>query len=223
VGEEGQEGSCQQLIPLMDGIGWFKPDTLRSWMRSCLFALIFLICVPITLHSQSEAPAHYQLYGGYTWLSNTFNGFPGARQSLNGWDVSMAFGAWHSLRFKLDAYGYHGSNLNAPQHGLFIVAGGQYSHKIRRETVFVDGLIGDATLNRNWGPQGTRAATNAFTSLIGGGLDTSISRHFAYRVNGGFQYTYSALIGPGPDFAPYRVRGLPTYFGRISTGVVWLF
>jgi hypothetical protein len=223
VGEEGQQGSCQQLIPQMDGIGWFKPNTLRSWMRSCLFALIFLICVPVTLHSQSEAPAHYQLYGGYTWLSNTMNGFPGARQSLNGWDVSLAFGSWHSVRFKLDAYGYHGTNLNAPQHALFILAGAQYSHKIRRETVFADGLIGDATLNRNWGPQGTRAATNGFTSLVGGGLDTPITRRFAYRVNGGFQYSYTALIGPGPEFGPYRVRGLPTYFGRISTGVVWLF
>jgi hypothetical protein len=223
VGEEGNEGSCQQLIPLMDGIGWFKPDTLRSWMRSCLFALIFLIHVPITLHSQTEAPARYQLYGGYTWLSNSFNGFPGARQPLNGWDASLAFGAWHSIRFKVDAYGYYGTNLNASQNGLFILAGAQYSHTIRKETLFAEGLIGDAGLNHNWGPQGTRAEVNGFTSLVGGGLDTPITRHVAYRVNGGFQYTYTALTGPGPEFAPYRVRGLPTYFGRISTGVVWLF
>src|SRR5260370_11031176 len=98
------------------------------------------------------------------------NGFPGARQSLNGWDASMAFPAWHSLRFKIDAYGYHGTNLNAPQHGLFILAGAQYSHTIKRETLFAEGLIGDAALNRNWGPQGTRAEAAAFTSLIVCGL-----------------------------------------------------
>ena len=192
-------------------------------MRSCLFGLSFLICIPITLHSQTEAPARYQLYGGYTWLSNSFNGLPGARQPLNGWDASMAFGAWHSVRFKIDAYGYYGTNLNASQNGMFILAGAQYSHTIKRETVFVEGLMGDAGLNENWGPQGTRAAVNAFTTLIGGGLDTPFARHFAYRVNGGFQYTYTGLLGPPPDYVPYRPPGLPTFFGRISTGVVWLF
>ncbi len=192
-------------------------------MRFSLFSLMFLICLPTSLRGQSEAKARYQIYGGYTYLSNTFNGFPGARQSLNGWDASMAFPAWHSLRFKIDAYGYHGTNLNAPQHGLFILAGGQYSHRIKRETVFVEGLIGDAALNRNWGPRGTRAGTAAFASLVGGGLDIAITRRFAYRVDGGFQYAYTSLIGPGPDFDPYRVQGLPTYFGRFSTGLVWQF
>lgn len=192
-------------------------------MRPGLFARIFLICLPITLHSQTEATARYQLYGGYTWLSNSFNGFQGARQPLNGWDVSMAFGAWHSVRFKIDTYGYYGTNLNASQNGLFILAGAQYSHTIRKETVFAEALIGDAGLNHNWGPQGTRAAVNAFTTIIGGGLDTPITRHVAYRVNGGFQYTYTGLLTPAPDYVPYRPPGLPTYFGRISTGVVWLF
>jgi hypothetical protein len=192
-------------------------------MRFCLFALIFLICLSTSLPAQPEYKARYQIYGGYTYLSNTMNGFPGARQSLNGWDASLGFPAWHSLRFKIDAYGYHGTNLNAPQHALFVLAGGQYSHTIKRETLFVEGLMGDAALNRDWGPQGSKSGTAAFTSLVGGGLDSSISRHFLYRLDGGFQYTYTSLIGPGPDFAPFRVRGLPTNFGRFSTGVVWQF
>jgi len=192
-------------------------------MRFCLFPLIFLICLPTSLRGQADFKARYQIYGGYTYLSNTMNGFPGARQSLDGWDASVGFPAWHSLRFKIDAYGYRGTNLNAPQHALFVLAGGQYSHTIKRETLFVEGLMGDAALNRDWGPQGAKSGTAAFTSLIGGGLDSSISRHFLYRVDGGFQYTYTSLIGPGPDFAPYRVRGLPTYFGRFSTGLVWQF
>jgi hypothetical protein len=58
-------------------------------MRSCLYGLLFLICPSITLYA-AEAPAHYQIYGGYTWLSNSFNGFEGARQPLNGWDRQSA-------------------------------------------------------------------------------------------------------------------------------------
>lgn len=192
-------------------------------MRFCLFPLIAVMCLPTSLRAQSEAKARYQIYGGYTWLSNTMNGFPGARQSLNGWDASVGFPAWHSLRFKIDTYGYHGTNLNAPQHALFILAGGQYSYTIKKVTVFGEGMIGDAALNRDWGPQGSKSGTAAFASLLGGGFDTAISRHFAYRVNGGFQYAYTSLIGPGPQFAPFRVPGLPTYFGRISTGLVWQF
>jgi hypothetical protein len=192
-------------------------------MRFCLFLLIFLICLPTNLRAQSEAPARYQIYGGYSYLSNTMNGFPGARQSLNGWDASVAFAAWHSVRFKVDAYGYHGTNLDAPQHALFVLAGAQYSHRIKSVTLFAEGLMGDAALNRDWGPQGSKSGTSAFATLIGGGLDVPITRHFAYRADGGFQYAYTSLIGPGPQFAPYRVRGLPTYFGRISTGLVWQF
>ena len=192
-------------------------------MRFCWFPLIVVICLATSLRAQSEAKARYQIYGGYSWLSNSFNGFPGARQSLNGWDASVAFPAWHSLRFKIDAAGYSGTNLNAPQKGLFILAGGQYSYTIKRETLYVQGLIGDAAQNRDWGPQGSKSGTAAFASFLGGGFDTAISRHFAYRVDGGFQYAYTSLIGPGPAFAPYRVPGLPTNFGRISTGLVWQF
>src|ERR1700759_574031 len=120
-------------------------------MRFCLLFLIVLICLPTNLRAQTEAKARYQIYGGYSWLSNTMNGFPGARQSLNGWDASVAFPSWHSLRFKIDAYGDHGTNLNAPQHALFVLAGAEYSHRIKRETLFAEGLMGDAALNRDWG------------------------------------------------------------------------
>jgi hypothetical protein len=60
-------------------------------MQSSLVSLIALLCLSSALHAQSKAPASYQIYGGYTFLSNTFNGVPGSRQPLNGWDASMAF------------------------------------------------------------------------------------------------------------------------------------
>jgi len=182
-----------------------------------------LFCLPALLHAQSETPARYEIYGGYTYLSNTFNAVQGGRQPLNGWDASVAFASWHNLRFKLDTSAYRGTNLGAPQDGIFILAGGEYSRRIRRESVFVEGLAGDLGLNKNWGPQGTLGQAAAFATLAGGGLDTPIARHFAYRVDGGFIYAYTALQGPPPLIAGFRVPGQPTYFGRLSTGVVWKF
>jgi hypothetical protein len=191
-------------------------------MRSCLFGLLVVICFSITLNAAEAAP-HYQLYGGYSWLSNCFNGFPGMRQSLNGWDASMGFPAWHGLRFKFDVYGYSGTNQGAPQKAIYFMAGGQYDFRFKRATIFGEGMMGDAGLNRNWGPQQVRSSTAAFAGLLGGGLDTAITRHFAYRVDGGFQYTYTSLVGPAPYYTPFRPPGIPESFGRISTGLVWQF
>ena len=106
---------------------------------------------------------------------------------------------------------------------MYFIAGGQYDYRFKRMTLFGEGMMGDAGLNRNWGPQQVRSSTAAFAGLLGGGLDTAITRHFAYRVNGGFQYTYTSLVGPAPDYTPFRPPGIPEYFGRFSTGLVWQF
>jgi hypothetical protein len=193
-------------------------------MRSFLYGLLVLIGSSITLYaSDAPAPPRYQIYGGYTWLSNSFNGFPGMRQSLNGWDASVGFPPWHSLRFKIDVYKYSGTNQGSEQKAMYFMAGGQYDYRFKRMTLFGEGMMGDAGLNRNWGPQQVRSSTAAFAGLLGGGLDTAISRHFAYRVDGGFQYTYTSLVGPAPDYTPFRPPGIPEYFGRLSTGLVWQF
>jgi hypothetical protein len=42
-------------------------------------------------------------------------------------------------------------------------------------------------------------------------------------VDGGYQYAYFALAPPTGNNVPYRIPGLPTNFGRISTGLVWQF
>jgi hypothetical protein len=193
-------------------------------MRSFLYGLLALIGSSITLYA-SDAPAapRFQIYGGYSWLSNSFNGFPGMRQPLNGWDASVGFPAWHGLRFKIDVYGYSGTNQGSEQKAMYFMGGGQYDYRFKRMTVFGEGMMGDAGLNRNWGPQQVRSSTAAFAGLLGGGLDTAITRHFAYRVDGGFQYTYTSLVGPAPNYTPFRPPGIPEYFGRISTGLVWQF
>jgi hypothetical protein len=190
-------------------------------MLSRLLLPIAMLCLSPALCAQPEAPARFQIYGGYTYLSNSFNGVPGSRQPLNGWDASAAFPAWHSLRFKIDAFSYRGTNLGAPQHPFFIMGGGQYSKRLGRETVFAEGLVGVGGLNRNWGPNKIAGETASIATLAGGGVDTPLTKRLAFRVDGGFQYSYFALQTNA--LVPYRIPGLPTYFGRVSSGLVWKF
>ena len=191
-------------------------------MPTRLFSLIALLCLSSVLYAQSEAPARYQIYGGYAFLSNSLNGVPGSHQPLNGFDASVAFPSWHNLRFKVDVTAYRGTNLGAPQHPYFILGGGQYTWRIGRESVFAEGLGGVGGANQSWATNNAIGQTASIAILAGGGLDTPLTRHIAFRVDGGFQYSYFALERP-VTLVPYRIPGLPTDFGRISSGLVWQF
>lgn len=193
-------------------------------MRFRLLLLFALIFVPGGLGAQSQAPASapFQIYGGFSEFSNSFNGVPGSHQPLNGWDAGVAFPAWHNLRFKIDVSGFNGNNLGAQQHAYFIMGGPQYERAFGRERLFVHALFGDGGFNRDWGPNGLPGGTASFSVLTGGGLDTPVGRHFAIRVEGDMQHTNLALIQSEKDPVPYRVPGLPNYFGRFSTGIVWI-
>ncbi len=116
--------------------------------------LLALLCLTPLLPAQTEEPpARYQIYGGYSYLSNAINGVPGARHSINGWDASVGFPAWHHLRFVIDVTGYSATNDGATQHPYFIMGGGQYNWRLgRRETIYGKALFGDAGINRFWGP-----------------------------------------------------------------------
>lgn len=172
-------------------------------------------------NAQSESSAPYQIFGGFTYLSNSFNGTPGARQPLTGWDASVSFPPYRHLRFVIDVSDYSGNNLGAPQHAYFIMGGGEYERRFHREGLFVKGLVGEAGINRNWGANATFGGTASLSTFLGGGVDTPISRRFAIRVEGGFQHTNFALIQSPTDQVPHRIPGLPNYFGRISTGLIW--
>lgn len=190
-------------------------------VRTC--SLLALLCLPPALFAQAESHSRYQAYGGYTFLSNSINGVAGSRRPLSGWDASIAFPAWRSLRFKMETYGYLGTNLNAPQHPYFILAGGQYGRRFGKEFVFVEALVGDGGINSNWGANATSGETASFATLLGGGLDTPISRRLAFRFDGGYQWSNFYLAPPGPINIPYRIPGLPNNFARFSTGCVWSF
>ena len=187
-----------------------------------LFALTALLCLSSALHAQSEPPPmHYTLFGGYSYFSNSINGVPGSRQALNGWNAAITFPFFHDLKVRADVSSYRGNNLNAPQHPYFILGGAQFNHHFGREMVFVDGLIGDGGINNNWGANGVAGETASFSAVLGGGLDTRISRRFAFRAEADSQYAYFWLSGKYA--VPYRVPNLPNHFFRLSSGVVWSF
>ncbi|MGA3070059.1 MAG: hypothetical protein ABSD43_07555 [Terracidiphilus sp.] len=187
-----------------------------------LFLPIALLCLSSALYAQSEPRARYQVFGGYTFLSNSLDGVTGSHHPLNGWDAAIAFPSWHSLRFKIDVAAYQGTNLGAPQHPYFILGGAQYTWRFGRESVFVEGLGGTGGANKTWAANNAQGQTASFVSLAGGGLDTRLTRRIAFRVEGGYQYSYFALEQP-VSLVPYRIPGLPNNFGRISSGLVWQF
>jgi hypothetical protein len=197
-------------------------------MRSRLLSLVALLFISSTLYAQSdapvrykEAPVRYQIYGGYSFLSNSLNGVPGYVQGINGFNAGFAIPPWHSLRFKVDFSAYHGTNLGAPQHPYFILGGGQYDIHLGRETLFAEGLMGTGGANKTWAANNAEGQTASFAAVFGGGLDTRITRQIAFRVGGDFQYSYFLLNGKYN--VPYRIAGLPTNFGRINSAIVWLF
>lgn len=185
-----------------------------------LTLLVLLLSAPITF-AQSSDSSSYQISAGFSYLSNSVNGVPGARQPLAGWEASLASSAWRNLRFKIDYSGYVGKNLGAPQRPYFIVAGGQYDFRLGKERLFVEALFGDCGLNGNWGPKQSPGSSASFATLLGGGVDTPVSKRLAMRFEGGYEHTNFALYQSATYQYPYQLPGYPKNFARIAAGLVW--
>ena len=145
-------------------------------MRKYYLLLLALTCPPIHAADPLRNPPPIQIYVGYSWLSNSFNGVPGSRQPLNGMYAGVDFEEWHHLRIKLDYSQYRGNNLGDPQNAFFIMSGGQYGGTFHRERFYVEALAGEGALNGTWfstantgfknGNTGTIAS---FAEFLGGG------------------------------------------------------
>jgi hypothetical protein len=194
------------------------------------FPILALLSISTVGVAQQMTEPPMQVYGGYSRISNSFNGVPGSQQPLNGINAGVAFQQWHHLRFKLDYSMFRGTNVGDPQHSFFILGGGQYETTVRRELIFAEALVGEGGLNGTWfkanpagyknGNTGTIASIAEF---LGGGVDTAVGRHAAIRVEGGVQHSGFAPIEPdSKGSVPYHLDGIPNYFGRLSVGMVWL-
>ena len=184
-------------------------DPGHRTMRTSLVMLI--LCLPLWVGEAQTATAPYQLSGGFSALSNSFNGVPGSRQPLLGWEVNAVLAAWHNLRFVLDYANYQGTNLGSPQHGHFATAGSQYSHRIGRESIFGKMLFGEGWLNKNWAANGAAGTLASFT-IRRGGIDTPLARHFSLRVDGGVEHTNFALKINSTSLFPLQNSRSPEQF-----------
>ena len=197
-----------------------------------IYSLLLLALFWPSLHAaaQTESSPPIQIYGEYSWLSNSFNGVPGSRQGLNGWNAGIAFEPWHHLRFRFDYSMYRGMNLGDPQHAFFIMGGGQYEANFHRERFYAEALVGEGGLNGTWFSTDTTGYKNGNTGMIaslaeflGGGVDTPLGQHTAFRVEGGVQHSgFDPITLLAQGGVPYHLAGIPNYFGRLSAGIVWL-
>jgi hypothetical protein len=153
---------------------------------------------------------------------------PGSHQALNGWNAGVAFPQWHHLRLRFDYSMYRGNNLGDPQHAFAILGGGQYEANFHRERFYAVALAGEAGMNGTWFKpdnghykNGNTGEIASFEEFLGGGADTPIGSHVAFRVEGGVQHSNFNPISELPTGRPYHLDGIPNYFGRISAGIVW--
>lgn len=188
-----------------------------------LATLVLLFCIlalsPLSRAQSPEAgPAagRFEVFAGYSFLSNSFNGHSSAtsHQPLNGWDAAVALPLREHLSLKMDASGYYGTSLGSPQRPIFVLAGPQYKLRLGAETAFIEGLVGFGHLNSDWWGGSSPGTTNSFAADAGGGLDTPLGPRLALRVQGDFQYSNFTI----PDD---QIHNLPNYFARISTGFLW--
>ncbi len=174
----------------------------------------------------------FDLFGGYSFLSNSFNDSSAATSHvpLNGWDAGLAFRAWHKLGadspwhqlgIKTDVSGYYGTSLGSPQRPVLLLVGPQYTWEFGKNRPFIEGQVGFGHLNGDWfyhGLPGAYSPANSFAAFLGAGFDHAIAPRMAFRVEGGMLRTNFTV--PNPDGG---IHGLPNYFARISTGLVWHF
>jgi hypothetical protein len=193
--------------------------------KSVTFFGFLLMSMIFSEHSAAQAQAQNEfgrgtreVFGGYSFLSNSFNGHSsfGSHQPLNGWESAFALPISRSLSFKASADGYYGTSLGSPQRPIFILGGVAYSRHFGKETGFVEGLAGLGILNSDWWGGAVPGATKSFVASAGGGLDTPLTKRLAFRVQGGLLYANFTINDN-------QIGGLPNYFARISTGLVWRF
>ena len=202
---------------------------LRTMVPVERIVIVALLCSSAVAAAQEPSSPSIQIYGGYSWLSNSFNGVPGSQKALNGWNAGVVFPPWRHLRFKIDYSMYRGTNSGDPQHAFFIMGGGQYEAMVHRERIYAEALVGEGGLKGTWFKadatgykNGNTGTTASLAEFLGGGIDTPISRHAAFRVEGGVQHSNFVPLHPDPNSQPYQLSGIPKYFGRFSIGIAWL-
>jgi hypothetical protein len=188
-------------------------------MTLALFAPILAAALPAQTEPGTNPAQSREIYGGYSYLSNSFNSHEGFRgPGLNGWDAAGSFPITKRLGVKVEGLGFYGTSLTYSQAAHFFLGGVQYTRSFSKESVFVHGLAGIGHINTDaltLGGQGPKSNFSIATDA-GGGIDTPISKRLAWRVEAAMLFA---------DFTPAsdQIHQTPNFFARVSTGVAWRF
>ncbi|HWG19154.1 MAG TPA: hypothetical protein VG225_01405 [Terracidiphilus sp.] len=159
------------------------------------------------------------IYGGYSYLSNSFNNHStySSGSGMNGWDADVTLPAFRSWNLKLEGLGFYDNNLGDAERAHFFLAGPVLKHRLGKDTLFAQGLAGYGHINAQALSLGGEGAnTNTFAADVDGGIDIPFAPRIAWRVQGGVLYS---AFGAQSN----QISGLPRWFGRLSTGVVLRF
>jgi len=184
---------------------------------------ILLVAMPAAAQGSSDDASKFEISAGYSYVRARTVTTTGCCFSLNGGSASVAYRAndWFSIVGDFGGF----TNGNVLKSGLSLTVytytfGPRVSiHKFKALTPYGQALFGGGhatgTLyTSGFTPGGAPAsAKNAFAMELGGGVDASISTHFAVRVA---QVEY--LFTDFPDGFTNHEHNL-----RITTGIVFRF
>jgi len=196
-----------------------------AWKR--ITVVVLFVCA----FHQASAPAQegavkaatrFTVYGGYSWLSDSFNNHSsysaGSRSGMNGWDADASLPLFRHFDLEVEGLGFYDTNLGIPEKAHYFLAGPKVRHGLGSTTLFAYGLLGLGHLNSKALALGAEPAgrTNSIATDLGAGLDFRIAPRVAWRVQGG--ELFSAFTAQDN-----QINGLTRWFGRVSTGVVLHF
>jgi len=145
--------------------------------------LLWLSCVCVNLlHAQSSGD-RYEIFGGYSLVTNDFTGiqFDNQRHLMNGWSTAFTYKPVPLFGITADVSGYRVSSSNSlSAHSLNFLFGPTLSLPLSRVTPFAHILFGPVHVSY---PNGCRqcSGTSAFSYALGGGADFFFTKHVGLR------------------------------------------
>lgn len=148
----------------------------------------------------------FEVFGGYSYVARDFSAGAFGNGGLNlGWNASLNLKFSRVLGFVSD-FGGHYKHQNSPglctggmtscsSSGYTAMFGPQFSFPLPKITPFAHGLFGIAhAIQNGTSPVDPFQGNNSIAVALGGGLDYSLTRHFALRGQGDYlltRFTYS--------------------------------
>jgi opacity protein-like surface antigen len=165
-----------------------------------------------TQTEESQGPAEWELFGGYSYLRSNLNG-PGSSFDLNGGSGSITenINNWFGGRFEFNAWGgtLAGVNITAQTYTY----GPVFSYRrFGHSTLFGHAQFG--AMHVSSGYLAVSESDTQFAMTVGGGMDFKLNRRAAIRVQG--DYLISNFLNARQDNVQLTT-GLVIYLGKRRT------